>query len=76
MLKKQGSPRYTDIDEGESVQTNINSQPRKLSSPMKFSKQNAKIVLKLTANAWWPFDRVDGRLLQKLHKAEIGRAHV
>ena len=40
---------------------------------MKFSKQNAKIVLKLTANAWWPFDRVDGRLLQKLHKAEVSR---
>ena len=71
MLKKQGSPRYTDIDEGESVQTNINSQPRKLSSPTKSSKRNAEIVLKLTAKAWWPFDRVDGRLLQKLHKQSV-----
>ena len=68
MLKKQGSPRYTDIDEGESVQTNINSQPRKLSSRTKFSKKNAEIVSRLTAKTWWPFDRVDGKLLEQLNK--------
>ena len=52
---------------------NINSQPRKLSSQTKSSKKNAEIVSKVTSNVWWPFDRVDGKLLQKLHKAEVSR---
>ena len=37
---------------------------------MKSSKQNAEIVLKLTAKTWWPFDRVDGKLLEKLNKKQ------
>jgi hypothetical protein len=27
--------------------------------------------LKLTKNSWWPFDRVDGRILEHLHKQAI-----
>ena len=48
------------------MQTNINSQPRKLSSPTKSSKRNAETVLKLTTNAWWPFNRADGKLLERM----------
>jgi len=48
-----------------------NSQPRKSSSQRKSSKQNAEIVLKLTAKTWWPFDRVDGKLLEKIHRNNI-----
>lgn len=59
------------IVEGESVQTNTNSQPKKLSSQQKRWNKNAEIVLKLTANEWWPFDRVDGKLLQALHRKHL-----
>ena len=55
------------------MQTNIDSQPKKLSSQKKRWSKNAETILKLTANEWWPFDRVDGKLLQKLHKAEVSR---
>jgi hypothetical protein len=54
------------------VQTNIDSQQTKLSSPKKRSNKTHKTTLELlTKNAWWPFDRVDGRLLVKLHKQSI-----
>ena len=44
------------------------SQPKRLLSQMKLSKKNANVVSKLTANTWWPFDRVDGKLLEQLNK--------
>ena len=61
--------------EGESVQTNTNSQPKNLSSQQRRWNKNAEIVLKLTANEWWPFDRVDGKLLEKLHREKIKQQH-
>ena len=48
-----------------------NSQLKKSPSPRRCSKKNAETVLKITANAWWPFNRVDGKLLQKLHKQNL-----
>ena len=33
---------------------------------------NAEIKALLTANKWWPFHRVDGKILQQMHRA-IGR---
>ena len=60
-----------DTVEGENVQTNTNSQPKKSSSQTKLLSKNAETVLKLTTNAWWPFDRVDGRILEQLHKQAI-----
>ena len=60
-----------DTVEGESVQTNTNSQSKKLSSQQRRWNKNAEIVLKLTANEWWPFDRVDGKLLEALHRKHL-----
>jgi hypothetical protein len=56
------------------VQTNIDLRPKKLSYPKKSSKSDKLKTLKLiTANAWWPFDRVDGKILESLHKQHVQR---
>ena len=47
------------ILEGESVQTNTDSQPKKLLS-------RKKLLQKIRENDWNPFERVDGKLLEKL----------
>lgn len=49
------------------------SQPKKSSSPRNNLRKNAEIVLSVTQNKWWPFDRVDGKLLQKMHKDHTNR---
>ena len=43
-------------------------QRKKPSSRKKSCNKNIETVLKITSNAWWPFDRADGKLLEKLHK--------
>ena len=54
------------------MQTNTDLQPKKLLSPIKLSKSDRLKTLKLiTANAWWPFDRVDGKILESLHKQHV-----
>jgi len=53
------------------VQTDTDSQPKKSSSQKRRLSKNAETVLKLTANKWWPFARVNGRLLERLHKQHI-----
>lgn len=53
------------------MQTNTNSQPKKSSSRTKFLNKNAETIVKLTTNSWWPFERVDGRILEALHKQAI-----
>ena len=50
------------------MQTDTNLQPKKGSSPRSNSRKNAEIVLSVTKNQWWPFDRVDGKLLDKINK--------
>jgi hypothetical protein len=52
------------ILEGESVQTNTDSQPKKLLS-------RKKLLQKIRENDWNPFERVDGKLLEKLAR-ELG----
>lgn len=47
------------------------SQPKKSSSPKRRWNKNAETILRLTSNEWWPFDRVDGKLLEKLHREKI-----
>lgn len=47
------------ILEGESVQTNTDSQPKKLLS-------RKKLLQKIKENDWNPFERVDGKLLEKV----------
>lgn len=46
-------------------------QLKKSSSPKRRWSKNAEIILRLTSNEWWPFDRVDGKLLEKLHREKI-----
>lgn len=31
-------------------------------------KQQAEVVRKVTEGTWWPFDRVDAKLLEKIHR--------
>lgn len=57
--------------EGESVQMDTSSQPKKLSSPKSNSRKNAEIVLSVTQNKWWPFERVDGKLLERINKEHL-----
>lgn len=53
------------------MQTATDSQPKKSSSPKRRLSKSAETILRLTSNAWWPFDRVDGKLLEKLHRENI-----
>ena len=46
--------------EGESVQTNTDSQPKK-------SLSRKKIFQKIRENDWNPFERVDGKILERIH---------
>ena len=55
--------------------TDTDSQPPKSSSQKRRWNKNAEIVLKLTSNEWWPFDRVDGNLLAKLHREKVKQQH-
>lgn len=45
------------------MQTNTNSQQKKLLSPQKKYDPNAP-------NEWWPFDRVPSNVLEKAHKKQ------
>ena len=51
----------------KSAPTSTHSPPSKLS--------RKEIIHALETNAWWPFDRVDGAILQKMHRS-IERASV
>ena len=50
------------------MQTNTDSQHKKLSSPKKRLTKSAEIISKLTSNEWNPFERCNGRILVALHK--------
>jgi hypothetical protein len=55
--------------EGEEyVSINTISQQGKRSSQKKSSTKSDSITNKILNNAWWPFDRVDGKLLEKIHR--------
>jgi len=60
-----------DISEGENVETNTDSQPKRLSSPKKRLNKNDEITSKLISNDWNPFERCDGRILVALHKRKL-----
>lgn len=50
------------------MQTTTVLQRKKSSYQKNNSKKNDEIISKITSGAWWPFDRVDGKLLERLHK--------
>ena len=60
-LNKQGIHQHLVIQEGESVQTNTDLQPKK-------SLSRKRILQKIRENDWNPFERVDGKLLEQLDK--------
>ncbi len=66
-------------EEGESVQTTTNSLHNKSLSPKKLSKSTkGKTPLKISiedARRNWPFTRLDGALLEKLHKQVQNNQH-
>ena len=53
------------------MRTDTNLQPKKSSSRSRSLSKNAEIILKLTENSWWPFERVDGRLLERMHREKL-----
>ena len=53
------------------METNTDSQPKKLQSRKRNLTKNAELMVKLTSNDWNPFERVDGRILEKLHKQHV-----
>lgn len=50
---------------------NTDLQRKKPLSPKRRLSKNAEVALKITENKWWPFDRVDPKILQRLHKQHI-----
>jgi hypothetical protein len=66
--KRQDRPPQ-DTDVGGSVQMNIASQPKKSSSHKSRSKRRGQNVSKLLEqNMWNPFERVDPKVLEQIHK--------
>lgn len=59
-----------DIEGEGNALMDTDSQPMRLLSQMKLSKTNKDVAYKLVTNKWWPFDRVDGRLLEQLNKQQ------
>jgi len=55
--------------EGENVQTNTDLQPKNSSSRKKRLTTNAELILKISANDWNPFKRVDPSVLEKVMRA-------
>ena len=56
------------IHEGENVQTNTDSQPKKSLFRKRTLTKNEGVILKLCANDWNPFERVDPKLLEKINR--------
>jgi len=51
------------------VETDINLQPKKLRSPRKRSNKRVETVsMLLEKNGWNPFERVDPKILEMLHR--------
>jgi hypothetical protein len=59
------------IHEGENVETNIDLQPKKSLSRKRQLMKNEGVILKLCANDWNPFERVDPKLLEKVKRRFI-----
>jgi len=56
------------IHEGENVETNTDLQPKKSLSRKRQSMKSEEHILKICKNDWNPFERVDGKILERLHK--------
>lgn len=54
------------IYEGENVQTNIDSQPKKSLSRKRKSMKNEELICLITSNDWNPFERADPKVLEKV----------
>lgn len=39
-----------------------------MKKPKKSADPAADVETKIARNQWWPFDRVDGKILQKMHR--------
>ena len=52
------------MSEGESVETNTDSQPKK-------SISRKKLLQKIRENDCNPFERVDGKLLERIHNENL-----
>jgi len=57
--------------EGESVLMNIDSQPKKSLSRKRKLTKNEELISKVCANDWNPFERVDGKLLERIHRKNL-----
>jgi len=68
-LKRQDNRPHLGKYEGENVQTNTDLQPKNSSSRKKRLTTNAELILKISANDWNPFKRVDPRVLEKVMRA-------
>jgi hypothetical protein len=56
------------IHEGENVETNTDSQPKKSLSRKRQLTKNEGVILKLCANDWNPFERADPKVLEKVRQ--------
>jgi hypothetical protein len=59
------------MSEGESALMNIDSQPKKSLSRKRTLMKNEGVILKVCANDWNPFERVDGKLLERIHRKNL-----
>lgn len=47
----------------------MDANKRKASEPKQRNYTKAQIAAMVQANTWWPFDRVDGKILQKIRRS-------
>lgn len=63
------------IQEGENVQTNIDSQQKKSLSHKRKSTKNEDNIKKILSNDWNPFERADPSVLEKVMRASTKQKH-
>jgi len=68
LLKQQENRPHLGIHEGENVETNTDLQPKKSLSRKRQLMKNEETISKVCASSWNPFERVDGKILERLHK--------
>ena len=67
-LKQLENRPLLGIHEGENVETNTDLQPKKSLSRKRQLMKKEEIISKICASSWNPFERVDGKILERLHK--------
>ena len=53
------------------MKTNTTSRPKRSSSPGKRSSKSVEPISAASLSSHWPFARVDGKILERMHKTYL-----